>query len=738
LTLDEPGPYKLVAYAELADGRKLTGEVGCVVSHPDDVPGLIVDLDRDLVESGDALSGRLHSRFTGARVLLLLRDGVGVQWWKTYRLDGSTLQFREPLPGGLRYGCRLEARYLDSAGKLHVAGRFLRVFPKERVLSIEAKHNEVYRPGEEVKLDLAVDRREPVDLVVSVYDQSLLGVAPDRSVDVQSFFLADERLRAGAVSDFLGWRLGSVTVRELVEKAERLIEEDRQLVETPEGAMLKQMVAHYRSRRIANRSSLLVLLGLAGVDAFGDPLYSHYFGSGWRWQFDPAAEEGSPIRLVDLFRHEWEGWRVEPRLIGTSVALIEYHSNHLENLSNYIPMAGQWRRGQMYGRRMARGDARYSIAANAMFSDVSALSGQAFISHMPAAGGPGELIDVDQPGVSVRRDFSDAAYWGARLRTDRRGRASVKFKLPDSLTNWRVVVTAISPKMHLGHLTTSFRTFKPIMVWPMAPRIFTEGDEVELYASVHNRTDEPEEIEVSLKVENGEVLTPREVRVTVPPKGQVPVYWTFRPEKAGFTQLLMAARCKSGSDASLKRLPVARLAAEQAIAVSGFCRDTASLVIPDDVKLDDSSLEITLVPTIADDLVQSLGYLVEYPHGCVEQTMSRFLPAIKVAQTLERAEIEHPDLEKKLPGVVEAGVKRLLELQKEDGGWGWHRKSQTHEMMTPYALYGLLEAEKAGYTIPDEDAVAQGLRRLRQFIDSMGEKQAADRIYCTYVYARRH
>ena len=69
---------------------------------------------------------------------------------------------------------------------------------------------------------------------------------------------------------------------------------------------------------------------------------------------------------------------------------------------------------------------------------------------------------------------------------------------------------------------------------------------------------------------------------------------------------------------------------------------------------------------------------------------------------------------------------------------GWHRKGQTHEMMTPYALYGLLEAEKAGYTIPDEDAIRQGLHRLRQFIDSMGEKQAADRIYCTYVYAHRH
>ena len=46
------------------------------------------------------------------------------------------------------------------------------------------------------------------------------------------------------------------------------------------------------------------------------------------------------------------------------------------------------------------------------------------------------------------------------------------------------------------------------------------------------------------------------------------------------------------------------------------------------------------------------------------------------------------------------GIKRLLELQQPDGGWGWHGNGQTHEMMTPYALYGLLQAEKAGYQVP--------------------------------------
>jgi uncharacterized protein YfaS (alpha-2-macroglobulin family) len=47
-------------------------------------------------------------------------------------------------------------------------------------------------------------------------------------------------------------------------------------------------------------------------------------------------------------------------------------------------------------------------------------------------------------------------------------------------------------------------------------------------------------------------------------------------------------------------------------------------------------------------------------------------------------------------------------------------------MMTPYALYGLLEAEKAGYPIPNGQAVDRGLVRLKQYLEQM--KPAWDRL----------
>ena len=58
--------------------------------------------------------------------------------------------------------------------------------------------------------------------------------------------------------------------------------------------------------------------------------------------------------------------------------------------------------------------------------------------------------------------------------------------------------------------------------------------------------------------------------------------------------------------------------------------------------------------------------------------------------------------------MVEAGQKRLIELQQPDGGWAWQGNGQTHEMMTPYALFGLIAAEEAGYPCPNPNTIPHG------------------------------
>ncbi|MHB9106760.1 MAG: alpha-2-macroglobulin family protein [Armatimonadota bacterium] len=726
VTLNEPGAYTLVGISTLPDGTTARDEVGFIVQESTEQPGLNLKLDKDEYATGDTVDVQVSSRYRDARVLISLRDGTGLRWWKAVTLDGETARVRCKLDDDLTYGCILDVQYPEG-GTLHVAQQAFTVVPEARTVRVTTTMKERVDAGEQVKIGIDVNRREAVDLVVSVYDKSLLGVAPDTAPDIRSFFLADDRAREYTDRDLLRRRLAGATIQDAMDRLDgRLKEMKDEKPLPPEYHQLRNALQQCKNGYLSPQY-LPVLLDAVGIPALGTQ-------HSWQ-QYRFKSAQADRITLFEVM----DRWDSEPNryftyaFCGGKLLLGGEYPYAMAYDMAYAPMASNgFGIDRTYGmRRMAKSAAPgdYFASANASVSAQAAYSVQP-IGPVPVDLGAGE-------GMPVRRDFSDLAFWSAKVRTDRGGRAEVEFKLPDSLTNWQVVVTAVAPDMSVGRATESFTSTRPIMVWPMLPRSFTEGDKVQIFGSVQNRSDRDQQIKVSCKVENGKLLDDTERTVSVKAGGYELIYWTFQPAEEGFAQILMTAKCGEGEDASLKRLPVESCSVEEVITASGFCKPETRITVPDDVDLSNASLEVSVSPTLAADMADTLPFLVDYPYGCIEQTMSRFLPAIRVAQTLKHYHINNPELEARLPKCVDTGIKRLLQTQQPDGGWGWNGSSATHEMMTPYALYGLLEAEKAGYSIGNEEAVTRGLRRVRQYIDAMGAAQASDRIYCMYVYAHR-
>lgn len=775
LRLSEPGAYVLIARVRRPDGSLWRQEIGCVVRPQTELPALRLFLDRDTYPSGDTLHGVIHSKFADACVLVTLRDSVGLRLWKTLRLTDGMAKVKLELPPDCRYGCTMAVQYADvsrAAEAAHVAGRVIHVVPHKRMLSIRSTVKPVCEPGEKAVIHLEVNRKEPVDLIVSVYDKALLGIAPDRSPDVRNFFLADERVSRSHAQQVLRQRLGGMSVASWVQAARSWLRMYPEKAGTAEAA-IAQLVAGSLGKQPLSTTDVAQLLRMVGIK-------TRVLADGQTWKLPTGA------RLREVSVAEWldtaeeNGWRLHYALLVDTLFLTSYHpGQHPKPWShngvdfiyygmlplvngflggNYQGAANLGIGGGIGGIAGLGGGGFNQLGAGGGFGGMGGFQGSA--SYLPASahGGfnasPSHIVqtpetknaqpialldgDTDQPDLQVRRDFSDSAYWNACVRTDAEGKAKVEVQLPDSLTGWRVVVTAVTRDLHVGRHETSFQTARSIMVNPILPRFFTEGDRVQVSAGVHNRTRTRQSVQVRLKVENGKVVAPTEREVVLEPEGSASVSWTFQAGEAGFTQLLMSARCPAGSDASLKRLPVLRACIEHVVPCSGFCKDAAEFSVPAGVDLHKAIVEMRFAPTLTADLIDTLDYLVDYPYGCVEQTMSRFLPAIKVAQILKHFQIDQPSLTQKLPACVSAGIKRLLELQRPDGGWGWNGTGQTHEMMTPYALYGLLQAEKAGYPLGSETAVERGVERLRRFINQMGSSQSADRIFCMYVYGHRH
>jgi hypothetical protein len=214
--------------------------------------------------------------------------------------------------------------------------------------------------------------------------------------------------------------------------------------------------------------------------------------------------------------------------------------------------------------------------------------------------------------------------------------------------------------------------------------------------------------------------------------------WSVRAGAEGMANLVMSAVTAGSADASEKHIPIAASSAEQVVTASGFANRTLTVDVPDGVDPRDARLELTVSPSLAADMVPTLDYLVEYPYGCAEQTMSRFAPAIEVAGVLDKLGIAHGALAKRMPSVVSGGMKRLVQLQQPDGGWGWQGTSPTHDMITPYVVWGLLSAERHGYKLPDDRVLTRGLARVRTIAEQLtGDDRLSDRTYAMYVLAQR-
>ena len=196
LKLGEPGAYKLIAIVERPEGGKWQQEIGCLVQPQKERTGVSLQLDRSRFRSGEPLTGILHSRFANARVLLTVRDSQGLRLFRTLTTDkAGRAVLKEALPADMRYGCVVTAQYADGPGlgDLHIATRTFHVEPTDRMLVIETKTKPLYGPSDTVTLDINVNRKEPVDLVVSVYDQTLTHIKRTQTADIRSFYLADER-----------------------------------------------------------------------------------------------------------------------------------------------------------------------------------------------------------------------------------------------------------------------------------------------------------------------------------------------------------------------------------------------------------------------------------------------------------------------------------------------------------------------------------------------------------------
>jgi len=328
---------------------------------------------------------------------------------------------------------------------------------------------------------------------------------------------------------------------------------------------------------------------------------------------------------------------------------------------------------------------------------------------------PGKNEEKELVEAKVRTDFRDTGYWNPAIVTGSDGKAKVTIDIPESLTTWKITAKGITKDTRVGNLTDDIITKKNVIVRLQAPRFFTERDEVTLSSIVHNYLDSAAKAKIYLKTIGIELMDKDAVWKDIQSGGDVRADFKAKATEPGIAKITAYGQTTEESDAMELTFPVIIHGVEKRFAHSGKVgeKKTLDFELPVDRKKGSSVLEISIAPSIAGVILDSLQYLVDYPYGCVEQTMSRFLPSVAASKALKDLGASNKMLDEKLPKVVKAGLDRLYDFQHSDGGWGWWKDDKSTLYMTSYVYYGLSLAKQAGW-----DVDSGRLRNAGKYINS--------------------
>ena len=345
----------------------------------------------------------------------------------------------------------------------------------------------------------------------------------------------------------------------------------------------------------------------------------------------------------------------------------------------------------------------------------------------------------------ARSRFPPVVRFFGPFRLEAGARAPHPVDLPRYIGAVRVMVVA-GDKGAYGAAAKSVFVRQPLMLLPTLPRVVGPGEDVSVPVSVF--VTDPEIRNVTLAIEP-------DAQFTVVGEATTQIAFTRPDEKLGMLRLKVANSIGNGHIRVTASSGDQRAASDVYLDVRSPNPPTtitatkvlqpgeswSENVVPHGLSgTNSATLEVSAIPPL--DLERRLGYLIQYPYGCLEQTTSAvfpqlYLPALVRLDGGRTQEIENN---------IRTGIQRLRWFQLSNGGFSYwpgggggfaSGSLEGYELWaSTYASHFLIEAEKAGYALPP--GMRNGMIRHLQSVAqewTSARGSTLDQAYRLYVLA---
>ncbi len=359
------------------------------------------------------------------------------------------------------------------------------------------------------------------------------------------------------------------------------------------------------------------------------------------------------------------------------------------------------------------------------------------ISRNSSTGGDGGAEEQEQlkkrsNPVTAKR-FKLLSFWSGIVKTNSDGIVTIPLDIPQFIGDIRLMVVAFSGP-RFGSAEEHIKVADDLILQPEMPRFLSTNDTLNSSVSIINTTANEGNVEVRLKVEGPlKIVSSNKQSVTIPANSTGRVNFKLcSGEKVGTGKIIYEtsgiAQVKDETEIGVR--PISPFFVENG---SGNIKagETLNLEIPKDYVDGTQSASVTISKFPALKFAKHLKYLVGYPYGCIEQTVSKLFPQLYFE---DLAKLIAPDLYRTNNPVyyVNEGIKKIESMQLYDGSIAyWQGGDYTNVWGSVYAAHFLIEARKARFNV-SESVLSKLLNYISKVSKSNGTYD-----YVTYSNNKR-
>jgi alpha-2-macroglobulin len=324
-------------------------------------------------------------------------------------------------------------------------------------------------------------------------------------------------------------------------------------------------------------------------------------------------------------------------------------------------------------------------------------------ARMSSTGGDGDLNMDKRVNPMPAKRFKLMSYWSGIKKANGSGVAEFEFDIPQFNGEVRLMAVAYKDE-RFGSAESNMKVADPIVLSSALPRFLSPGDTVQVPVTISNTTAKAASGQASINVGGPvKILGAASQNVNINPNSEARVLFNVVADPSiNVANIAINVNALGEKFTDATEIAVRPPSTLQKTSGSGSIvgGNTQRITIPTSDYIQGSfRYNIVVSKSPVAEITDQLRYLVQYPYGCTEQTVSAAFPQLYFGDFVDMLGIQNAAKANSAYNVIEA-IRKIKMRQLYNGAvMLWDGEGSEDWWTTVYAAHFLLEARKAGFDV---------------------------------------